>query len=119
MYRRCLHNAEIFYRQHICPLVLTRFSSNCQEHCLARSFNLSIDDVLWLNNTSFEDSIHRIYPKELGIKDTTDIAKSASYLDQHLKIDKKGKLLAKLYVSLSYVMPELAVTMQIFFFVMC
>ena len=34
--------------------------------------------------------------KELEIKDTNDI-KSASYLDLHLEMDNKGKLLTKLY----------------------
>ena len=72
-----------------------------KEHRLARSFNLSfryIDDVLSLNNPSFGDlMMHRIYPKELAIKETTDIAKLASYLDLYLKIDGKGKLLTQLY----------------------
>ena len=71
-----------------------------KEYRLARSFNLSfryIDDVLSLNNPNFGDLIHRIYPKELEIKDTTDTVKSASYLDLHLEIDGKGKLLTKLY----------------------
>ena len=41
--------------------------------------------------------MHCIYPKELEIKDTTDIVKSALYLDLHLENDGKGKLLTKLY----------------------
>ena len=67
---------------------------------LARSFNLSfryIDDVQSLNNPSFGDYVHRIYPKELEIKDTTDTVKSASYLDLHLEIDERGVLMTKLY----------------------
>ena len=43
--------------------------------------------VLSLNNSSFGDFIHRIYPKELKIKDTADTVKVASYLDLHLEID--------------------------------
>ena len=39
-----------------------------------------IFDVLSLNNHSFGNFIHRIYPKELEIKDTTDTVKSASHL---------------------------------------
>ena len=87
--------------------------------------------------------IHRIYPDELEIKDTctTDTVKSVLYLDLHLKIDNKGKLLTKLYdqrddfsfrianflfisgnipsapvvlISQSHVMPELSVNMQTF-----
>ena len=54
---------------------------------LAISFNSTfryIDNVLSLNNSKFGDYFERIYPIELSIKDTTDIVKSASYLDLHL-----------------------------------
>jgi hypothetical protein len=50
------------------------------EKKLARSFNYTfryIDDVLSLNNSRFGDSVDRIYPIELEIKDTTDTDKSA------------------------------------------
>ena len=46
-----------------------------------------IDDVLSFNNSEFGDFVHHIYPTELEIKDTTDRARSASYLDLHLEID--------------------------------
>ena len=39
----------------------------------------------------------RIYPIELEIKDTTDIDRSASYLDLHLEIEGDGRLRTKLY----------------------
>ena len=71
-----------------------------KEHRLDRSFDRSfryIDDVLSLNNPSFKIIIHRIYPKKREMKDTTDIAKSASYLDLLIEIDGKRKLLTKLY----------------------
>jgi hypothetical protein len=45
------------------------------EKKLARSFNYTfryIDDILSLNNSRFGDSVDRIYPIELEIKDTTD-----------------------------------------------
>ena len=54
-----------------------------KEHHLARSFYLSFsykDDELLLNKSSLGKFIHRINPKELEIKDTTDIVKLASYL---------------------------------------
>ena len=54
-------------------------------------------DALSRNNPGSGNLIHSIYPKELEIKDSTDSVKSASYLDLHLKIDGKGKLLTKLY----------------------
>jgi hypothetical protein len=50
-----------------------------------------------LNNSRFGDYLHRIYPNELEVKDTTDIQKSASYLDFHLEIDNGGRLKTKLY----------------------
>ena len=51
---------------------------------LAQSFNYTyryIDDVLSLNNSKLSDHLHNIYPDELEIKDTTESAHSASYLD--------------------------------------
>ena len=56
-----------------------------------------IDDVLSLNNYRFGDFVDRINPIELKIKDTTDTARSASYIDLHLEIDSKGRLRRKLY----------------------
>ena len=93
-----------------------------KEHRLARSFDFRFrykDDVLSLNNPSVRDFIHRIDPKVLEIKDTTDIVKSASYLNLYIEIDNKEKLLIKLYDKRddfsfrtvnSSVRPELAVT---------
>ena len=70
------------------------------EKKLARSFNFMfryINDVLSLNNSRFGDFVDRIYRIELEIKDTTDIDRSASYLDLHLEIDSEGWLRTKLY----------------------
>jgi hypothetical protein len=70
------------------------------EKKLARSYNFTfryIDGILSLYNSRFDDFVHRIYPIELEIKDTTDTHKSASYLDLHLEIDSKGRLRTKLY----------------------
>ena len=41
--------------------------------------------------------IHRIYHKELDLKDTTDIVKSTSYLETHFETNGNGKILNKLY----------------------
>ena len=63
-------------------------------------FNLTfryIDDVLSLNNKHFSDLLHRIYPSELEIKDTTDTPNSASYLDLHLEYDRNGVLSTRIY----------------------
>jgi hypothetical protein len=57
---------------------------------LAQTFKSSIfyiADVLSLNNSRFGDYLHRIYPNELEVKDTTDTQKYASYLNLHLEID--------------------------------
>ena len=64
------------------------------EKKLARSFNFTfcyINDVHSQNNSEFGDFVDRIHPIELEIKDTTDTAKSASYLDLHLEIDTEGQ----------------------------
>ena len=50
----------------------------------ARSFNFTyryIDDVLSINNPHFSDWLPLIYPPELEIKETTDTASSASFLE--------------------------------------
>ena len=43
-----------------------------------------------------------MYLIELEIKDTSDIAKSASYLDLHLEIDSEVRLRTKLYDKRDY-----------------
>jgi hypothetical protein len=65
----------------------------------ASSFNFMFrykDDVLSLNNSNLVILFRIIvYPNsrpiELEIKDTTDTAKSVSYLDLHLDIDSGGR----------------------------
>ena len=84
----------------------------------------TIDDLLSLNNCKFGDFVDHIYPTELEIiktdikfsahdvilekpssgtlsieiKDTTDTARSASYIDLlHLDIDSESRLTMKLY----------------------
>jgi hypothetical protein len=50
----------------------------------ARAFNFTyryIDDVLSINNPRFAEFLPLIYPPELEIKETTDTASSASFLD--------------------------------------
>jgi hypothetical protein len=67
---------------------------------LARSFNFTfryIDDIHSLNNSTLGDFVDCIYPTELNIKDITDRAMSASYLNLHLEIDSDGRLIAKHY----------------------
>ena len=61
------------------------------------TFSYIDDDVLSLNNSRFGNFVDCTYPIELEIKDTTDAAMSASYLDLHLKINSEGQLRTKLY----------------------
>ena len=50
----------------------------------------NIDDVLSLNNSTFDDFVDYIYSIELEIKNTTDTDMFASYLDLHLEINSEG-----------------------------
>ena len=54
-----------------------------------------IDDVLSLNSSKFSEYLDFVYPRELEIKDTTEIATSALYLDCYLYSDY-GKLATRL-----------------------
>ena len=67
---------------------------------LARSFNSTfryIEYVHLLNNSRFGDSVDRIYPIALEIKDTTYTDRCASYLDLRLEIDSEGRIRTKHY----------------------
>ena len=66
----------------------------------ARAFNFTyryIDDVLSINNSRFAEFLSLIYPSELEVKETTDTASSASFLDLYLKFDDSGQLSTKIY----------------------
>ena len=65
----------------------------------ARRFNNTmryIDDLLVLNNLSFEDAIKDIYPTELQLKKTTENVTALSYLDILITIEN-GKYTTTLY----------------------
>ena len=66
----------------------------------ARAFNFTyryIDDVLSINNSRFTEFLPLIYPPELEVKETTDTASSASFLDLYLEFDDSGQLSTKIY----------------------
>ena len=66
----------------------------------ARAFNFTyryIDDVLSINNSRFAEFLPLIYPPELEVKETTDTASSASYLDLYLEFDDSGQINTKIY----------------------
>jgi hypothetical protein len=59
-----------------------------------RAFNFTyryIDDVLSINYSRFAEFLPMIYPPELEVKDTTDTASSASFLDLCLEFDDSGQ----------------------------
>ena len=66
----------------------------------ARAFNFAyryIDDVLSINNSIFAEFLPLIYPPELKVKETTDTASSASFLDLYLEFDDSGQISTKIY----------------------
>ena len=70
------------------------------ENQLAWTFNCTfqyIDDVFSLNNSKFDDFVDRIYSTEHEIKDITDTARTASYIDMHTEIGSNGRLRTKFY----------------------
>jgi hypothetical protein len=95
----------------LCFPTIFLFSSTCFPHAyevdfiqgirkengkkLARLFDFTF--VFSLNQFKFGDCVDRIYPTDLEIKDTTDTAKSASYLDMHIEIHVKVVLRTSLY----------------------
>jgi hypothetical protein len=56
------------------------------------TFYRYIDDVLYINNSRFAEFLPLIYPPELEVKETTDTASSASFLDLYLEFDDSGQL---------------------------
>jgi hypothetical protein len=56
-----------------------------------------IDDVLSINNSRFAEFLPLIYPPELEVKETTDTASSASFLDLCLGFDDSDQLSTKIY----------------------
>ena len=66
----------------------------------ARAFNFTyryIDDVLSINKSRFAEFLPLIYPPELEVKETTDTASFASFLDLYLEFDDSGQISTKIY----------------------
>jgi hypothetical protein len=51
-----------------------------------------IDDVSSINNFRFAEFLPLVYPPELEVKETTDTASFASFLDLYLEFDDSGQL---------------------------
>ena len=66
----------------------------------AKAFNFTyryIDDVSSINDSRFAEFLPLIYPPELEVKETTDTASSASFLDWYFEIDDSGQLSTSIY----------------------
>ena len=61
-----------------------------------------IDDVLSINNSRFAEFLPLIYHPELEVKETTDTASSASFLDLYLEFDDSGQISTKSYDKLQF-----------------
>ena len=67
---------------------------------LARLFNQTyryIDDLISINNASFEKHVKDIYPPCLELKNTTESLTGTSYLDLYICKGPSGELTTKLY----------------------
>jgi hypothetical protein len=81
--------ANLFLHAYEADIIQPLLKNKCLK--LAQTLNSSfryICNVMSLNFSRFGDYLHPIYPSKLEGKDTTDIQKSASFLDIHLEIDK-------------------------------
>jgi hypothetical protein len=54
-------------------------------------------NLLIFYNSRFAEFLPLIYPAELEVKETTDTASSASFLDIYLEFDDSGQLNTKIY----------------------
>ena len=87
---RFFNNQSALLFSSTCSFIRTRQTSY---RSFSRKTNRSYSNPLisrstiQMNNSKFGDFVDRIYLIELQIKDTTDTARSASYLDINLKID--------------------------------
>ena len=89
------------------PLLADLFLYSCESEILqklvkdkkihvARTYRY-IDDVLSINNSRFAEFLPLIFPPELEVKETTDTASSASFLDLYLEFDDSGQIRTKIY----------------------
>jgi hypothetical protein len=66
----------------------------------ARAFNFTnryIDDILSINNSRFAEFLPLIYSSELEVKETSDTASSASFLDLYLEFEDSGQISTNIY----------------------
>jgi hypothetical protein len=61
------------------------------------NFSTDLTTVV-INNSRFAEFLPLIYPPELEVKETTDTASSASFLDLYLEFDDSGQISTKSYL---------------------
>ena len=74
--------------------------SSCYCTCgtpLVTLLEISIMLLSYINNSRFAEFLPLIYPPELEVKETTDTASSATFLDLYLEFDESGQLSTKIY----------------------
>ena len=73
-----------------------RLSTEVEYRSVALNFTYRyIDDVLSINSSRFAEFLPLIYPPELEVKETTDTASSASFLDLYFEFDVSTKIYDK------------------------
>jgi hypothetical protein len=89
-----------FLLQFLCIFCSNISASFCSNFGVFSFTYRYIDDVLSINNSRFAEFlllIYQIYPPELEVKETTDTASSASFLDLYLEFDDSGQISTKIY----------------------
>ena len=92
--------ADLFLHSYESEFLQKLSKDKKMKEATCRSFNFTyryIDDVLSINNPDFSNWISLIYLSELEIKETTDTASSALFLDIYLEFDSSGHLSTRIY----------------------
>jgi hypothetical protein len=92
--------ADLFLYSYEAEFVKKLLQDQKQKQKIAMFFKYTyryIDDIQSINNHSFHNYVHLIYPNELEIKNTRESDISASCLDILLNIDSSGRVTTTLY----------------------
>jgi hypothetical protein len=81
---------------YLCSILIIVLKRERERESLLFESSGNIDIYMSLNNSKFGYFVYCIYPIEFEIKDTTDTARSVSYLDLRPEIDSDDWLRTKL-----------------------
>ena len=85
--------ADIFLYSYEAEFIRSLLSTRRKQFVSRFNFTYRyIDDVLYINNTKFENDLGQMYPVDFEIKDTAESNTSAFYLDFLLSIGKDSQL---------------------------